>query len=127
MKNILFIMGDQHRWDCIGAYGNKVLQTPNLDSLAKDGVLHKEHYMFFDLINDPYELKDVSNEDRYKEEIEKHKAFLAQTMTFDALSPIYLNEDEQPFNEAKRMNEQERREMEAYCMECLPYAIDNNK
>nr|WP_307990978.1 sulfatase-like hydrolase/transferase [uncultured Niameybacter sp.] len=86
-----------------------------------------EHYMFFDLINDPYELKDVSNEDKYKEEIEKHKAFLAQTMTFDALSPIYLNEDEQPFNEAKRMNEQERREMEVYCMERVPYAIDSNK
>lgn len=44
MKNILFIMGDQHRFDCIGAYGNTALQTPNLDSLAKDGVLYKEHF-----------------------------------------------------------------------------------
>lgn len=44
MKNILFIMGDQHRFDCIGAYGNKDIKTPNLDSLAKDGVRHTEHY-----------------------------------------------------------------------------------
>lgn len=44
MKNILFIMGDQHRWDCIGAYGNKILQTPYLDALAQDGVKYTEHY-----------------------------------------------------------------------------------
>lgn len=35
--NILFIMTDQHRWDCLGANGNSVIQTPHLDALAKDG------------------------------------------------------------------------------------------
>lgn len=44
MKNILFIMGDQHRFDCIGAYGNKDIKTPSLDSLAGDGVRHNEHF-----------------------------------------------------------------------------------
>lgn len=42
--NILFIMGDQHRYDCIGAYGNKDIKTPHLDQLAQEGVLHTEHY-----------------------------------------------------------------------------------
>ncbi|MFC1557776.1 sulfatase [candidate division KSB1 bacterium] len=32
--NILFIMTDQLRYDCIGANGNDIIQTPNLDRLA---------------------------------------------------------------------------------------------
>jgi arylsulfatase A-like enzyme len=36
-SNILFIMTDQQRWDCVGANGNKQIQTPNLDRLAKSG------------------------------------------------------------------------------------------
>jgi len=32
--NILFIMTDQQRYDCIGANGNAIIQTPNLDRLA---------------------------------------------------------------------------------------------
>ena len=35
--NILFIMTDQHRWDCIGANGNRLIHTPNLDRLAASG------------------------------------------------------------------------------------------
>ncbi len=35
--NVLLIMTDQHRKDCIGAYGNPVIKTPNLDSLAATG------------------------------------------------------------------------------------------
>ncbi len=35
--NVLLIMTDQHRADAIGAYGNRVIRTPHLDSLAKDG------------------------------------------------------------------------------------------
>jgi arylsulfatase A-like enzyme len=33
--NILFIMTDQHRWDCLGVNGNKIIQTPNLDRFAR--------------------------------------------------------------------------------------------
>lgn len=32
--NILFIMTDQHRWDCLGANGNRLIKTPHLDRLA---------------------------------------------------------------------------------------------
>lgn len=36
--NILLIHGDQHRADCLGAYGNTEIRTPNLDALAREGV-----------------------------------------------------------------------------------------
>lgn len=35
--NILFVMTDQHRWDCLGANGNRLIRTPNLDALAAAG------------------------------------------------------------------------------------------
>jgi arylsulfatase A-like enzyme len=35
--NILFIMTDQQRWDSIGANGNRLVNTPNLDRLAAGG------------------------------------------------------------------------------------------
>ncbi len=36
--NILILMPDQMRADCMGCAGNHVIQTPNLDRLAADGV-----------------------------------------------------------------------------------------
>jgi len=35
--NFLFIVTDQHRADHLGCYGNSVVKTPNIDSLAKKG------------------------------------------------------------------------------------------
>jgi arylsulfatase A-like enzyme len=35
--NILFLMADQFRGDCLGADGNRVINTPNLDRLAAEG------------------------------------------------------------------------------------------
>ena len=35
--NILFIMTDQQRWDCVGANGNELIKTPNMDRLAAGG------------------------------------------------------------------------------------------
>ena len=43
MKNILFITADQWRAECLSSLGHQV-QTPNLDALAADGVLFKQHY-----------------------------------------------------------------------------------
>ena len=34
--NILFIMTDQQRSDCLGVNGNSIIQTPNLDRLAAE-------------------------------------------------------------------------------------------
>jgi arylsulfatase A-like enzyme len=37
--NIIFIMSDDHAAHAIGAYGSRVNQTPNLDRLAREGML----------------------------------------------------------------------------------------
>lgn len=42
--NILFLMGDQHRGDCIGADGAAWIKTPSLDKLAKEGVIFTNAY-----------------------------------------------------------------------------------
>jgi len=38
IKNILFIMADQLRWDYLSCYGHPHLKTPNIDKLASKGV-----------------------------------------------------------------------------------------
>ena len=45
--NIVIIHADQHRWDCIGAYGNREIQTPHIDSLANDGVCYTNSFCTF--------------------------------------------------------------------------------
>lgn len=37
--NILFIMSDDHAYQAISAYSNRLIQTPNIDRIAKDGML----------------------------------------------------------------------------------------
>jgi len=42
--NILFLMTDQQRGDCLGCDGNSVIKTPNLDRLAHQGALFTKAY-----------------------------------------------------------------------------------
>ena len=42
--NILFITLDQWRGDCLGSAGHPVVETPNLDRLAAEGVRFTSHY-----------------------------------------------------------------------------------
>lgn len=42
--NILLVTLDQFRGDCLSAAGHSVVQTPNLDALAADGVRLARHY-----------------------------------------------------------------------------------
>ena len=42
--NILFILSDQHAFNVIGSYGNKIIRTPNLDELANNGVSFDNTY-----------------------------------------------------------------------------------
>jgi len=44
IKNILLLLVDQQRQDCIGCYGNDVVQTPNLDRLARNGIRFNNTY-----------------------------------------------------------------------------------
>ncbi len=37
IRNVLFIMGDDHSAEVLGCYGNKIIRTPNLDQLALQG------------------------------------------------------------------------------------------
>ncbi len=40
--NILFIMADDHAYQAISAYGSHLIQTPNIDRLAAEGMLFTE-------------------------------------------------------------------------------------
>lgn len=42
--NILWIVCDQFRWDCLSIMGHPVVETPNLDSLAAEGTLFTNAY-----------------------------------------------------------------------------------
>jgi len=44
-KNVIFIVGDDHSANVIGAYGNKLVHTPNLDRMAQRGVLFEHAYV----------------------------------------------------------------------------------
>ncbi|GLU51378.1 sulfatase family protein [Dyadobacter frigoris] len=37
--NIIFILSDDHAYQAIGAYGNKLARTPNIDRIGKEGAL----------------------------------------------------------------------------------------
>ena len=45
VKNILFIMADQLRWDYLSCYGHPHLKTPHIDGLAKKGILFESAYV----------------------------------------------------------------------------------
>ena len=42
--NIVFMLGDDHRWDALGCMGNAIIYTPHLDSLARNGVIFDNHF-----------------------------------------------------------------------------------
>ncbi|MDD9744813.1 MULTISPECIES: alkaline phosphatase family protein [Marinovum] len=45
IKNILFIMADQLRWDYLSCYGHPHLDTPNIDKLASKGLRFDRAYV----------------------------------------------------------------------------------
>lgn len=42
--NIVYILADDAGYGDFGAYGQKQIETPNIDALAKDGMLFTQHY-----------------------------------------------------------------------------------
>ena len=44
VKNILFVLVDQLRWDYLSCYGHPHLHTPNIDWLAENGVRFEHAY-----------------------------------------------------------------------------------
>lgn len=43
--NIILILSDDHAYQTISAYGSKLMQTPNIDRIANEGVLFKKAYV----------------------------------------------------------------------------------
>ncbi len=43
--NIIFILTDDQRWDALGYAGNNIIQTPEMDLLAKEGVYFKNAFV----------------------------------------------------------------------------------
>src|SRR5688500_18936748 len=43
--NIIFIMSDDHAYQAISAYGSKLLQTPNIDRIAREGALMQNSFV----------------------------------------------------------------------------------
>ena len=42
--NILFLMTDQHRADCLGCAGNSIIKTPSFDRIAREGAYFQHAY-----------------------------------------------------------------------------------
>src|ERR1700748_563586 len=43
--NIIFILSDDHAYQAISAYGNKLIQTPNIDRIAREGSLLTNNFV----------------------------------------------------------------------------------
>lgn len=43
--NILFLLSDDQRWDTLGVAGNRVIRTPNLDALAREGTRFRNAFV----------------------------------------------------------------------------------
>lgn len=43
--NILIIVSDDHAYQAISAYGNKEIQTPSIDRIAKEGAIFQSAYV----------------------------------------------------------------------------------
>ena len=43
--NIIFLLTDDQRWDALGAMGNTIIQTPNMNKLANAGILFQNAYV----------------------------------------------------------------------------------
>ncbi len=41
--NVILIMTDQQRYDCLGCNGNPYVKTPNIDALAREGTVFTRH------------------------------------------------------------------------------------
>ena len=43
--NVVFVLCDDHRFDCLGAAGHPFLETPHIDALASQGAMLTHTYV----------------------------------------------------------------------------------
>lgn len=88
--NVLFILADDMKADCIGALGNPHIRTPNLDRLVQRGFAFSRAYCFythinktqlFDLQTDPRETNDLADNREHAGKVEEMMALLAKAQT----------------------------------------------
>jgi len=49
--NLVFLLADDLRWDTLGYAGNTIVQTPNIDRLAREGVVFRNHFVTTSICN----------------------------------------------------------------------------
>ena len=42
--NVIYILADDMGYGDLGCYGQKIIQTPNIDRMAQEGMLFTQHY-----------------------------------------------------------------------------------
>ena len=43
--NVVFVLCDDHRFDCFGAAGHPFIETPHIDAMARDGAMLSRTYV----------------------------------------------------------------------------------
>lgn len=43
--NLIVLVTDDQRWDTLGCMGNRIIQTPNIDRMAAEGVVFTNHFV----------------------------------------------------------------------------------
>lgn len=43
--NLIVLVTDDQRWDTLGAMGNRIVKTPNIDQMAAEGVVFSNHFV----------------------------------------------------------------------------------
>ena len=72
-QNVIVVMLDSLQFNYLGCYGNKWIKTPNLDRLAREGVLFENNYIegvptvperdeLYDRRVDPFQLRNLAAE-----------------------------------------------------------------
>src|SRR5688572_14495963 len=49
--NIIVIVADDLRWDTLGYMGNRIIQTPHLDEMARRGAHFRNHFVTSSICN----------------------------------------------------------------------------
>ena len=50
--NVVYILADDLGYGDVGCYGQQIIKTPNIDRMAKEGMLFTQHYAGFPLFLD---------------------------------------------------------------------------
>jgi len=43
--NLIFLLTDDQRWDTLGCMGNRIIRTPNVDEIGREGVIFTNHFV----------------------------------------------------------------------------------